>query len=81
MTEREGDRIKEREEEKSETHTIDSETERKRERENEKESAYHTSLSKFNRISHACVLIAKVHHRHVGERKREREVGGGGWRE
>jgi len=37
VTEREGDRIKEREEEKSETHTINSETERKRERENLKE--------------------------------------------
>jgi len=84
VTKREGDRIKEREEEKSETHTIDSETEKARERERERERTPYRSVatncrldhceSKFKRISHACVLIAKVHHRHVGQRERE-----GGW--
>jgi len=65
VTEREGDRIKEREEKKSETHTIDSETERKREREKEKESAYHTGLSQqtVDRITVSQNLIG--YHTHV----------------
>jgi len=65
VTEREGDRIKEREEEKSETHTIDSETERKREREKEKEIAYHTGVSPqtVDRITVSQNLIG--YHTHV----------------
>jgi len=66
VTEREGDRIKEREEEKSETHTIDdSETERKREREKEKECTYHTGLSQqtVDRITVSQNLIG--YHTHV----------------
>jgi len=66
VTEREGDRIKEREEEKSETHTIDdSETERKREREKEKECTYHTGLSQqtVDRIKVSQNLIG--YHAHV----------------